>query len=379
MSIRYFIQGSVRKFGDQIKITSALLDIESGDHLWQDSMKGTMQDIFDIQEKVAEKVVEGLKVHLAADEKKKLAERGTDNVEAYEYSMRADELFDLFTREGFLQAISLCDLAMKLDPLFVDAIIGKASAIIQLFQSYERDPTLLREAELLLQKVEELKPGGWQVHDQLAQLYLLEGRAEDAEREHQEHIAKDDGSTNSQAELGYFCFATKKYSKAFEYYEASLKIDLTNPIHLWNVIINAHNSCNSEGLDRWSALAISAFQKQLRLHPEDAYARFKLAATYFWSNPPRRTESLKEINLLESLPNLDFMVLNSVALVLTEQGEVDRAIEVLRKSISKGFANLGRMRARDADSDFAPLYGHPAFEALMKEVEEKIAGEKSEK
>src|SRR5665213_383181 len=91
MSIRYFIQGSVRKFEDQIKITSALLDIETGDHLWQDSMKGTMNDIFDIQESVAAKVVEGLKVHLASDEKKKLAERGTENAEAYELYMKADE------------------------------------------------------------------------------------------------------------------------------------------------------------------------------------------------------------------------------------------------------------------------------------------------
>ncbi len=72
MSIRYFVQGDVRKFADQIKISCKLLDIETGDHLWQDSMKGTMNDVFDIQEQVAEKVVDGLKVHLASDEKKNL-------------------------------------------------------------------------------------------------------------------------------------------------------------------------------------------------------------------------------------------------------------------------------------------------------------------
>src|SRR5579883_2776529 len=71
MQIRYFVQGDVRKFGDQIKISARLLDIDTGDHLWQDSLKGTMNDIFDIQEKVAEKVVEGLKLHLASDEKQK--------------------------------------------------------------------------------------------------------------------------------------------------------------------------------------------------------------------------------------------------------------------------------------------------------------------
>src|SRR5665213_1062514 len=176
MNIRYFVQGDVRKFGDQIKISSRLLDIETGDHLWQDSMKGTMNDIFDIQEKVAEKVVEGLKVHLASDEKKKLAERGTENAEAYELYLKADELNSLQTRDGFRQAISLFDLALTLDPLFIDAILNKTHALIVLFKHYEQDSSLLREAEQLLKRVEELKPGAWHVHDQLSNIYLAEGR-----------------------------------------------------------------------------------------------------------------------------------------------------------------------------------------------------------
>ncbi len=114
MQIRYFVQGDVRKFGDNIKISVRLLDIETGDHLWQDSMKGTMNDIFDIQEKVAEKVVEGLKVHLATDEKKKLAERGTENAEAYELYMKASEYFYRQTKEGYHLAVQLITKLLSL-------------------------------------------------------------------------------------------------------------------------------------------------------------------------------------------------------------------------------------------------------------------------
>src|ERR1019366_9628164 len=166
-------------------------------------------------------------------------ERGTENAEAYEYYMRAGELSGLSTREGLLQAISLCNLAIQLDPLFVEAILRKAFTMPTLFRLYEHDLTLLREAELLLQRVDELKPGGWEAHSQLAEIYLAEGRVEDAEREHEEHIAKDDGSFFSKAGLGYFCFATKEYSKAYEYYDACLKIDSTDPRMFWNAFINA--------------------------------------------------------------------------------------------------------------------------------------------
>jgi tetratricopeptide (TPR) repeat protein len=329
-------------------------------------MKGTMLDIFDIQEKVATNVVDGLNIILTKEEKSKLDERGTENAEAYEYAMRADELCQTFTREGLLQAISLLDLAIKLDPQYVAALTKKAQTIGILLKGYERDPTLFKEVELLLQRVEELKPGLWDVHDTLAQLYLVAGRTEDAEREHQEHIAKDDGSAVSQGNLGYFCFATKQYSKAFEYYETSLKIDSTNKLWLWNAIINAQLSGNIEGLNRWSDLAISSFQKRLRLHPEESIWRYALASTFFWSNPPRLAESLQEINLLESLPDLDSMIQYQIAKLLAEQREDDHAIESLRKAIGKGFADIGKIR--DADSAFAPLFGTPAFEAVMKGI-----------
>ncbi|MEP7236014.1 MAG: TIR domain-containing protein, partial [Ignavibacteriota bacterium] len=79
MGIRYFVQGDVRKFGDTIKITSPLLDIDSGDHLWQNSLKGEMKDIFDIQEEVAVNVVEGLKIILTPEEEKKIGRKITEN------------------------------------------------------------------------------------------------------------------------------------------------------------------------------------------------------------------------------------------------------------------------------------------------------------
>src|ERR1035437_9667091 len=107
MNIRYFVQGDVRKFGDNIKITSRLLDIETGDHLWQDTMKGVMDDIFDIQEQVAAKIVDGLNIILTKEEKSKLEERGTENAEAYELFLKANEYYDRQTKEGFRLAVQL--------------------------------------------------------------------------------------------------------------------------------------------------------------------------------------------------------------------------------------------------------------------------------
>ncbi|HEX5316935.1 MAG TPA: TIR domain-containing protein, partial [Candidatus Kapabacteria bacterium] len=181
MQIRYFVEGDVRKFGDQIKITARLLDIETGDHLWQDSLRGEMKDIFDIQEKVAEKVVEGLKVHLASDEKKKLAERGTENVEAYEFYLKATEYFFRSTMEGLLLAAQLCSEAIKLDPGYATAYGVKANTLAELYRTYDTNPELLVESESLSLEALRIKPDLFAIYHSLSLVYLLQGKLEEAE------------------------------------------------------------------------------------------------------------------------------------------------------------------------------------------------------
>jgi hypothetical protein len=95
-------------------------------------MKGLMNDIFEIQEAVALKVVEGLKVRLASDEKKKLAERGTENAEAYELFLKANEYFARQTKKGIQPAIQLLTEAIKLDPGYAQAYQFKANTLTTL-------------------------------------------------------------------------------------------------------------------------------------------------------------------------------------------------------------------------------------------------------
>ncbi|MFI5265101.1 MAG: hypothetical protein ACHQM6_11340, partial [Candidatus Kapaibacterium sp.] len=361
------------------KISTRLLDIETGDHLWQDSHKGVMDDIFDIQETVATKVVEALQIHLTKEEKSKVLERGTENAEAYEYFMRAGDLMGLHTRESYRQCIALQDLAISLDPNFFEAMIGKSSVMLLLFGGYGRDPELGAETEKLLFKLDSMKPNLWEVHQQLSVLYFYQGRFEDADREHRIHITLDDGSGISKGHLGYFCYLRKEYAKAFEYYEASINLnagsdyltDSTDSVNYWNVIINAHKAGNSEGMQRWSERAIAALQKRLGLHPENVFARYWLAATYFWSIPQRKDEAMKALAPLEDLSDLDSHIQYQVATILAEVAENDRALASLRKALRSG-ADVHK--ALLPDSPFSHLFGSPDFELIMKEYKDKTNG-----
>jgi len=89
VNVRYVLEGSVRKAGNSLRITAQLIDSETDAHLWAEKYSGTLDDVFDIQEKVSRSIAEALKLRLTAEEKRRMAERSISDVTAYEYYLRA--------------------------------------------------------------------------------------------------------------------------------------------------------------------------------------------------------------------------------------------------------------------------------------------------
>jgi TolB-like protein len=367
MSIRYFIQGDVRKFGDQIKITSSLLDIETGDHLWQDSMKGTMDDIFDIQEKVAEKVVEGLKVHLASDEKKKLAERGTENAEAYELYMKAIEYFHRQTKEGFQLAIQLFTEAIKLDAGYARAYQLKALALTSLFSSYDRKPALLDEAETLCKEALRLKPDLFSVYQPLSMIYIHRGQLAEAEAAAREYILKDPQNSNSHFALGFFYSGTGQRAKAITSYEEAVRLKPDNLVNLWNLVTNCDAVGEREKCEHWATVTLPQIERHLKLHPDDEAMSVSRALLLHWSG---RTDDAYAAAM--KLTNLkDGASLFNTACLFGKLGDRPEALRTFRKAIEAGFRSISHLKEflTDENEGIAALAGTPEYEEVKRMVE----------
>jgi adenylate cyclase len=372
MNIRYFVQGDVRKFGDNIKITSRLLDIETGDHLWQDSMKGKMNDIFDIQEKVAEKVVEGLKVHLASDEKKKLAEPlvrvGTENAEAYELFLKAQEYFALNTKQGFQLAIQLFSEAIKLDPGYANAYSSEANALAGLFRSYNPDPTLLDEGLHLIEEAILLKPDLWGAYGPLSLILQLQGKLEEAERTAKEYVHNAPEIHDSHFALGFFYDNTRQYAKAIAAYEQALKLKPERLPTLYNIVICCEKSGEEEKCRHWSEAAIPHFQRHLKLFPGDEYGQVDHAVLLHFAG--RDDEAREAANRLKNLN--DGGALYDTACLQRVLEDYEATLKTFRKSIEAGYRNMPNIEEflnNEEDEGFVKLKGTPEWEEVREMVE----------
>jgi adenylate cyclase len=121
LGVRYVLEGSVRKAGQQVRITAQLIDVLTGTHLWADRFDGSLEDVFDLQDKVAFSVAGVIEPTLQAAETVRLARRPTGDPSAYDLYLRAYELV-LSSGALLADALHLMEQAIKRDPDYGPAL-----------------------------------------------------------------------------------------------------------------------------------------------------------------------------------------------------------------------------------------------------------------
>src|SRR5271165_3203933 len=125
MGVRYVLEGSVRKAGGRVRITAQLIDTNNGAHLWADHFDGSLEDVFDLQDKVATSVAGVIEPALQAAETARSADRPTNDLTAYDLYLRAYAM-TLSSSARYAEALRLLELAINRDPLYGPALAWAA-------------------------------------------------------------------------------------------------------------------------------------------------------------------------------------------------------------------------------------------------------------
>ena len=134
LGVRYALEGSVRKSGDQVRITAQLIDVDSGFHLWSETWDRELRDIFAVQDDIARRIVDALQIELGAEEIERLeSSPPTTDLAAYDLYLRGQAAFAGRGEASIRQAIEFFDEAVARDRDFAEAhaALGAAYAILQ--------------------------------------------------------------------------------------------------------------------------------------------------------------------------------------------------------------------------------------------------------
>lgn len=371
---RYFVPGAVIKFKDKIKVSASLFDVHVDVHLWQESYKGDMTDIFELQENIARQIVDGLKIHLTEKEEEKLKERGTNNSEAYELYLKAGQYAQRQTREGFELAIQLATDAIRLDSAFVHAYEAKANALTGLYRGYDHDMKLLNEAEALCRDVMNIEPDFADVYSPLTKLYLLQGKLQEAEKYAVEYTRKAPNDALSHSILSFFYGESRQPAKAIAPLEEAVRIEPTNCINLFNLVNACFSSDDPERATKWAKIAAPVEERNLRLHPDDEVSRMRYSILLFFAGD--MDASLKQAMILRTAR--DGFTLYNTACLLRRLGKPDEGLPVFKKAIEAGFRYLAMLKSfMNGESDYNDALPKGELYDEVKQMVDAIETEQS--
>ena len=116
LGVRYVLEGSVRKAGNRVRVTGELIDTTTALHIWGERFDGNLEDIFDLQDRIASSVAGAIEPKLLLSEMERAHHKPTKSLDAYDFYLRAQAQAYKLTREGMAESIRLSGQALRLDP-----------------------------------------------------------------------------------------------------------------------------------------------------------------------------------------------------------------------------------------------------------------------
>jgi adenylate cyclase len=360
LGARYIVGGGVRRFQDSVRITVQLVDAGTNRQVWGNTYKGKLDDIFDIQEQVAQQIVEALKLKLSVTEKVSLTKRHTVNAQAYDLYLRGQDYLYRLTKRNVERAVQLFEKAIELDPRYAAAYAGCSSAYGQLYWLFARDQKYHDRAQELSFKALMYDNNLAEAYTAMGISYFISGKLEEASAASRKAIELDPEDAIAYWTLGRIHFTSGEFQQAYELYQRVLEL---KPQFL-STYADLKMTCEQLGRQDEAARIRSTLIERLPTHllqnPDDARAHIIFALMLADAN--KKDDALKQCGLALELSPGDPVMLYNCACLYSRLGEVDRALEALQQALAAGYSNKGWWKQ---DPDLNPLRDNPRFQELM--------------
>jgi TolB-like protein/Flp pilus assembly protein TadD len=329
LGVRYVLEGSVRRAGDEVRINAQLVDALTGHHLWAERYDGKMDKIFSLQDQITKKIVSALAVKLTGSEKELGGQKGPDNAAAYDEFLRGWGYYLRFTPQDFEKAVTSFRKAIELDPNY-----GRAYAALALVHwTGSTNQALLRGLGIILEEAR-LRSGEYLqaamkqpssiAYDVSSQTYLYRRQHKEALSKLERALSLDPNDPSCLASMGWTLIMAGRPKEAIGYINKGMRLDPHNPSRYLALLGMAH-FCMGEIKE-----AAGLSEKALRLNPENVEMGFQVAAFYgLMGRDQEARETLANVRKKLRIPPLDYLMWS---FPFSDRAVADRYAEGLLKA-----------------------------------------------
>jgi serine/threonine protein kinase/tetratricopeptide (TPR) repeat protein len=358
----YVLTGSLRRSGNRLRINTQLVDTHTDFPLWSERYDREMKDVFEVQDEIARKIAEALRVTLSPQELEALAVKPTENLQAYDLYLRGKRYARRQTRQDLEFALQMFESAVAMDPSFALAYASCANACAMFYCNYSRDEIWVERARTASGHAVNLR---WDLPDvQVSQAWVLYATDlhDEAVRMVRKAIERKRDCEGAFYLLCRALFSAGRFQEVVDIMETALEASGED----YNVYVPIANSLGALG-KREAYLNLlqrrmSALENHLKHVPEDARARILLGSDY--AEIGRVDDALKELNLAMTLRANEASILYNAACLYAMLKRKPDALEALKKAWEAGFRDVSHARR---DPDLALLHGEAEFEVMYPE------------
>ena len=401
LNVRYVLEGSVRRAGNALRITAQLIEAATDGHLWAEKYTGTVDDVFDMQERVSRAIVDALKVELTPQESRRLADRPIENADAFECYLKARREIWRFDGPSLDNALQYLEEGLRVLPDNPLLLAGVGYVHIQRVNIGVGQEESLEKAEAFASRAIYLAPELPQGHLVLGLTAILHRGMTRAAIEHYKHaLAAEPNNPDALRWLGMFYTYLGKSHEALALSNRAVAIDPMSPRMFvplaychWHdgrfeaalAVLEHAGSINPNdpstrlvraigvpllfylGRDDEAAALVESVEKD---EPPTIFGHLSVLWRCAFSGDREKVSTLLTSEVMKTCRR-DFEYSWDLACVYAKLGDADRALAWLENAVELGFLNH-RFLA-EIDPVLAPLRGDPRFQTLMARAREKQA------
>jgi non-specific serine/threonine protein kinase len=360
----YVLAGSLRRAGTRLRINAQLVDTHTDFPVWSDRYDREMQDVFELQDEIARKIAEALRITLTRQEEEALAAKPTENLQAYDLYLRGKSYLRRLTRQDLEFGLQMFENAVSVDPGFALAHAAIANASAQYHYHYEREQKWIDRAVGASQRASALSKNTPEVLVAEGWILYAEGKYDQASRCVRQAIDRKADCEGAYYLLGRTLFAAGRYQEVVDMADDALAAS-GEDYNIYVPLLNALGALGKGEARRGFMQRRTQFMEaHLKKVPEDARARVLLATDYAESDRPE--DAMREAALAMALRPNEATVLYNAACVFCHLNRKQEAMEALKKAWEAGFKDPSWTRR---DPDLELLRGDPEFERLYPAAE----------
>ncbi len=355
LGVRYLLEGSVRKAGNQVRINVQLIDSSTGFQTWADDFTGDLQNVFSLQEQAALKIAEALNLHLTPQEQQAVQHRYTQNAQAYQEFLIGRSFFAHEDQTAALEAARKhFQAALVLDPKYAPALAGLSAVEGYYYRDVDSNPEYLKRSENFARQALAIDPDLSEAHLALAR--NLGAHFQYAQAAEEARLATRLEPDNALAwDLLSWALAYETPPDAVESEKAAREAIRLNPTtaysqyHLGRALYEQGRYAEAtEAFDRCEELSGNPDGANLgRAQSLAAQKKYAEAIVVMNKRPQRKTGT-------------DIYWLGSF---YAGNGEKEKALATLQKAFELGFRDFA---AIDANAAFSGLRDDPQFREMLR-------------